>query len=274
MKKRMFALGESKERSLIIEGKLYDVDEKIYKQVLKILDDKTKPQAVSLKIKKIRDWSEDELKMLGVVTDGVIADKLGISPIAVGKKRRNMGIPACSTRGTKWGREWSKNELKLLGKVPDKEVAEKLGISNATVSLKRRELGISKFSKPSREWSKDEIALLGTYPDTIVSEKLGLPNHVVYLKRRSLNILAYNRQEFEEEPQREMPKLDSKERKLARDIYDIYDKSKTLVQAVDKIKKFTRKKDDETLKRVSTYLTVKYDDNFPLERCLTLVGIF
>ena len=259
---------------VIIDDRMYEVDLELLKVLSKKLEAVAKPERVKVRIFKGRNWSKEEIALLGTDKDETVAKKVGISTSAVAAKRRELNVAPFRSPGNPSQRKWTEEELALLGKESDSEIAHKLNISITSVGNKRRSLGIGRYTKPEREWTQEELALLGTIPDKNIAKQLGLPNHVVYFKRKSLKITAFNRIPWDEELPRDMPRLNSLERQLAEEMYEIYDKSKTLVKAVAKLKTFVKRKDPEKIKRVGSYLIVKHSDNFPLERCLTLVGIF
>ena len=265
---------ETESHCVIIDDQLYEVDVKLLKSITKKLEAVSKPRRVKVRVFTGRQWTTNEIKILGTDKDEVIAARVGVSTSAVAAKRRELSIPPFRSPGNPSQRNWSEEELSLLGKCSDSELAEKLNISITTVGNKRRALGISRYSKPDRDWSEEELSLLGNVPDRVLAKQLGVLNHTVYFKRKSLNITAFNRTVHEDEKPREAPELKKSEEKMAGQIYDLYDEAKSIVQAVAKIKKFSKKQDPDQLKKVGAYLAAKYQDNFPLERCLNLVGIF
>lgn len=264
----------SENHSVIIDDQLYEVDVALLRTITEKLEAVSKPRKVKVRVFTGRQWSESELALLGKDKDDVVARKVGVSTSAVAAKRRELYIPPFRPPGNPSQRVWSDEELSLLGNASDSDIAARLKVSITTVGNKRRALGISRYSKPERDWSAEEIALLGTVPDKILAKQLGLPNHLVYFKRKSLNITAFNRTVHEDEGPREVPVISKEEEALASQIYDIYDQAKTIIKAVAKIKKETKRQDPKALKNAGAYLAAKYQDNFPLERCLTLVGIY
>ncbi|MCM8540777.1 MAG: hypothetical protein NE328_10925 [Lentisphaeraceae bacterium] len=259
---------------VIIDDRLYEVDVELLEKITKKLEAVTKPRRVKVRIFAGRHWSAKEVKLLGTDKDDVVAAKVGVSTSAVAAKRRELSIPPFRSPGNPSQRNWTEDEMAMLGKCTDSELASKLKISITTVGNKRRALGIRRYSKPDRLWTEEEIGLLGNIPDRILAKQLGVANHTVYFKRKSLGITAFNRTVHEDEKPREAPELNKSEKLLATQIYNIYLEAKTIVQAVARIKKFSKSQDSEKLKKVGSYLAAEYQDNFPFERCLTLVGIF
>jgi len=272
MKENETAIAGSGDHCIIIDDQLYEVDKTLLEKISRKLESSVKPQKVKVRVFNHRKWSQSEVDLLGKEKDENVAGKIGISTSAVASKRRELGVPPFRSSKKRPQRKWSERELSLLGKVSDTELAEKLNVSITTIGNKRRELGIQKFSKPEREWSDSEVKLLGTLPDNEVAKKLNIPNHIVYFKRKSLNIQAFNRTPHEDETPRVAPNLDNFETKLAEEIYSIYETSKTIVKAVDKLKNFVKKQEKPQLEKAAEYLVARHD-NFALERCLILVGV-
>ena len=68
-------------------------------------------------------------------------------------------------------------------------------------------------------------------------------NHIVFFKRKSLDIVAFNRTLHEEEKPRTTPEIDKDEEAIATQVYNLYDEAKSIIQAVAKIKKFSKTQD-------------------------------
>ena len=139
-----------------------------------------------------RQWTEEELALLGTMSDVKVAKRLGITRGTVFKKRTDLGIPADGggKTGPK-GREWTEEQIALLGTMSDAKVAKSLGISIPTVLKKRKELDIPRIPR-GRQWTEEQIALLGTISDRELGERLGISTHPVFLKREELGIPAYD----------------------------------------------------------------------------------
>ena len=84
------------------------------------------------------NWTPEQLKLLGTMSDVQLAKRLGCSPAVISKKRRKLGIPAFGRAPNKHA--WGTTELGLLG-FPDAEVARITGRTVAEVAAKRKELG-------------------------------------------------------------------------------------------------------------------------------------
>lgn len=99
---------------------------------------------------KSRQWTEEEIALLGTLTDNQVARRIGdISYIAVQKKRRALGIPPAKPVHPPWTSE----QIAMLGVLSDAELAQRTGRSSKAISQKRNQLGIPRVR---REWTKDE----------------------------------------------------------------------------------------------------------------------
>mgnify|MGYP001589979977 CR=1 FL=1 len=91
-------------------------------------------------------WSDSELALLGLGSDGEAARRTGRSSSAVAAKRQALGIAPAHAH---W-RTWTKKELRMLGKKSDAFVARSIGASRGHVLKKRTALGIPAFSERNR----------------------------------------------------------------------------------------------------------------------------
>jgi hypothetical protein len=88
-----------------------------------------------------REWTPDQLALLGTDHDNAIAKRIGRTTGAVTTKRTLRKVPAFSG----WpggGPEWAPEELALLGTGTDAAVAAMLGRTRSAVSQKRAALGV------------------------------------------------------------------------------------------------------------------------------------
>jgi hypothetical protein len=81
-------------------------------------------------------WTEDEIALLGQLSEAVVAKKIGRTAEAVRLKRVKLGLSNPTTT------HWNAEEIALLGTMPDEDVAKRLGQSVASVTQKRCKLGI------------------------------------------------------------------------------------------------------------------------------------
>jgi hypothetical protein len=80
-------------------------------------------------------WTEEELSMLGKVSDKELARMTGRTIDSVNLQRRRLGI-----RTSKY--YWKEEDLALLGTKSDKELAQLLGRTTTAVTDKRKQKGI------------------------------------------------------------------------------------------------------------------------------------
>jgi hypothetical protein len=129
-----------------------------------------------------REWSEEEVALIGTGSDKTVAKELGLAVAVVKHKRERLGISLLALR-------WKDHEIPLLGTAPDSQLAKTLGKSISVVKRKREQLGIPVFAlKP---WTEAEIALLGTASDYELGRKLGRTQSSIQKKREQLGIPAF-----------------------------------------------------------------------------------
>lgn len=137
-----------------------------------------------------RRWTAARRTQLGQQPDARLAKKMGLTPGAVGAKRRTLGIPPQVRK-----RRWSEAELARLGRRPDREVAVQTARSVSTVKAKRRTLGIAAMpAAPRHHWSEAERVRLGTVTDRALADELGLSPREVTAQRYTLGIAACQNQ--------------------------------------------------------------------------------
>jgi transposase-like protein len=83
-----------------------------------------------------REWTPEQLALLGTDHDEAIARRIGRSRSAVTTQRVQRGIPAFSG-WTGGGRAWTAEEVALVGTLPDREVADRIGRTLKAVQNKR-----------------------------------------------------------------------------------------------------------------------------------------
>ncbi|MBI1178465.1 hypothetical protein GC207_13605 [bacterium] len=90
--------------------------------------------------RKLRWWTAAEDKLLGTLSDGELARRLGRSTISVMRRRLRLGIllPVQS-------RLWTLEEDALVGAMPDRELAHKLNRTPAAVKIRRQRKGLPPF---------------------------------------------------------------------------------------------------------------------------------
>jgi len=172
--------------------------------------------------RKRREWTEEQIGLLGTATDAEVATALGVSLSSVSAKRRELGIepygwktkpssdlgdnigseePTTERRGhgQLLHREWVEDQIDLLGNFPDWEIARLLDTHEYYVAEKRRELGIDSFPieewnfrKENYNWTPEKIALLGTMTDRDLSALWGdIHYSTIARKRNALGIDSF-----------------------------------------------------------------------------------
>ncbi len=91
-----------------------------------------------IRLPDYRPWTPEEEALVGTIPDDEIAKKIGRTPVAVGFRRRLLGLAPVPRRPSRW----TESVLSRLGKVPDVEIAAELGTTPSAVAYKRYRLGI------------------------------------------------------------------------------------------------------------------------------------
>lgn len=136
----------------------------------------------------------EAVALLGQVSDYEIARRFGLNAKTVFRRRRQLGIPAC----TAMGRAWSAKEIALVGREPDNVVAERAARTVRAAKAKRLRLGLPSAlpidrQRNRRRWSEMEIALLGVVSDLEVARRLQIARGTVIGMRIRLGIPAKRR---------------------------------------------------------------------------------
>ena len=85
-------------------------------------------------------WTSERVAQLGKMPDAELAEEMEITPSAVARKRRALGIEAYCPK-----KLWTEAEVALLGTASDRDVATQLGRSDGAVKAKRQGLQIPPF---------------------------------------------------------------------------------------------------------------------------------
>ncbi len=131
-----------------------------------------------------RDWTIQELRVLGTAPDREIAGRLGRSIASVQLKRSHDGVAMLNPAH----RRWTEREIALLGTLPDQEVARRLGRTLRTVAAKRKEMGVPYRNPRYRPWRAKEVRLLGKKSDDEAARLTGRTLSAVLNKRKALGI--------------------------------------------------------------------------------------
>jgi hypothetical protein len=135
---------------------------------------------------KARKWTQEEIDLLGTMSDAKVAKIIGVSKSAVYSKRKELDVDK-----VEFTREWTQEDIDLLGTMTDIEASKALGIPVPKIFQKRHELGIPRFER-TRQWTQEEIDLLGVMSDVEISKSLGIPLGVIFRKRKELGIHIYS----------------------------------------------------------------------------------
>jgi len=120
---------------------------------------------------RVYKWSEENIALLGTISDYAIAKRLGICRDTVYWERKRRGIEPWRLHKLP-DSIWSPTVISKMGEISDKSLADEIGVSQATVSTKRQMLGIPSFVT-HRAWDAGEVAMLGTAPDKEVAQLIG-----------------------------------------------------------------------------------------------------
>lgn len=134
--------------------------------------------------RRSRQWTEEEISLLGTMSDIDLSKIIGMAPSGIHRKRRELGIPRYSPFN-------DPKNVALIGTMRDYDLAIQLGMSEAYVSNKRRELGLPTFNSNRIDWTPDKISLLGTMSDPELARIIGTNKTAVRLKRVELGIPSY-----------------------------------------------------------------------------------
>lgn len=97
--------------------------------------------------RKRRTWTDEEINLLGTMSDEKLAFKLNIkSSSTVFYQRRRLNIKSFGEQKDVH-RNWTDEEINLLGTMYDHDLANKIGISRLNVYKKRTQLNIKSYKK-------------------------------------------------------------------------------------------------------------------------------
>lgn len=123
------------------------------------------------------NWTPELDAMLGVVSDSVLASKMGITRKSVSYRREKLGIPASFDRtnnkpppamGGHNRIDVAPSVIKLLGTMPDYQLATSAGCSKYKIARLRNSLGIKSYAEitgnngkikkgdPHRRWARND----------------------------------------------------------------------------------------------------------------------
>lgn len=141
-------------------------------------------------------WTAETDKVISVLSVTEASRQLGISPRAISKRRKDLGLnPSPRVSAIRW----TKKRDSILGTMNDKDAAEKIGTNQYHARKRRIELGIPAYQpppvplsqavrRPPHRWTAKEDRLLGTQPDPVLAERFDLAPTVVTQRRHELGI--------------------------------------------------------------------------------------
>ena len=97
-----------------------------------------------MKIETPHTWTAASLSLLGTMTDASLAEKLGVSKLSIGAKRRELRIPPAK-RISHRRIHWTPEMDALLGTEIDLAIARKLRINATSVGIRRKQLKIASW---------------------------------------------------------------------------------------------------------------------------------
>jgi hypothetical protein len=132
-------------------------------------------------------WSNEELALLGVVSDSEVSRRTGRSMRGVHHARKKLGVPAL-VEGPKGlhQRAWTAAEDRVVRTRTAAEAVQRLNRSRRAVHHRRCVLGVAeKREDPPPAWSAKELELLGVRSDAEVVRRTGRTLEAVQQKRRN-----------------------------------------------------------------------------------------
>ncbi|MFJ3110254.1 hypothetical protein [Pseudomonas putida] len=131
------------------------------------------------------------VELLGKLSDGEVADRIGVDRSTVMRERKRRGIEAASLPHAKW----STYLISLLGTLPDAEIVNRSNgvLDLAAVRAKRYSLNIVlppelKMNRNSKELTDEAVSLLGKVSDAELARKIGVSRTNVQSHRKRLGI--------------------------------------------------------------------------------------
>ena len=134
-------------------------------------------------------WTQEELDLLGTMTDSCVGKILGIRKGWVFKKRKQLGIKAYGSSAI----HLAETQVALLGKISDEAAAKQFGVSETYIWNKRQQFNITPFKPKKCYWTPANIALLGTLPDKEVAEIIGCSHLTVVQNRQKRGIASWQK---------------------------------------------------------------------------------
>jgi hypothetical protein len=167
-------------------------DRKLARQLNRTVDSvaaRRRARRIPIFHSKIHKWTPDDDKLLTERPDAQVAMLLGLSRLAVQRRRLRLGIFRAGRDYVRL-RPWQPEEDALLGTASDMELARRLGRRISAVRQRRIQLGLQ---TPCRHWTPETDALLEKMSDKAVAQLLGRTVRAVSTRRQRLGIPAHGR---------------------------------------------------------------------------------
>lgn len=107
---------------------------------------------------KRRIWSDEEIAMLGTMSDVDLAEKLGIPKANVTSRRHKLGIAPFNAHKSITTRPWTDKEIALLGAMPDASVAHMTNRALNSVQQMRHRMRIPAYNKKTSKIDRAFLA--------------------------------------------------------------------------------------------------------------------
>ncbi len=145
------------------------------------------------------NWTAAEDALLGKMSDGEAARRIGLTPLSIFRRRTKLGIPAykppipkprkkLAVRRAK-SKPWTSAEVSLLGTDTDRAIGARLGLTREAVQRERRLRKIPAISdrRPRiKSWGTIEVLLFDQYSDAEIAKLLRRDLKDVTALRRKL----------------------------------------------------------------------------------------
>ena len=118
-----------------------------------------------------RVWKKNEDKLLGTMSDGRVAARIGATTGQVMLRRKRLNIPAF---GQEASIRWTKSRIDELGLIPDHVLARQWKISQTLVREKRESIGIPPSQQTTSRIAAECYEQLGKAPDTQIARQFSL----------------------------------------------------------------------------------------------------
>jgi len=148
--------------------------------------------------RKRRQWTPEELELLGTMSDWDISKRLGISERDVAEKRDEFGIIPFVIGGPHGPRyDWTPEAIELLGTMSDRDLALLLDIHYSLVFNERNKREIPPFGGPKRNYEDFDFSIIPVsafnhFSDNFISREYGVDNSLwVKRYREENNIMGY-----------------------------------------------------------------------------------